>query len=112
MPDNPEIIHQGDWFTGFNCEAREWLGRDRSGYYYALEISPQQDEQDLHWHGPFESQQKAAGGLQSAFNAWQKDDDGDWQEWEDDQIEAVETKRPIGPVLVNRRNLLDQARGP
>ena len=93
--NRPEIIHESGWHGGFGSEAKQYLGKDEAGYYYALEISPEEDEQSLSWCGPYPTKEEAEQGLESAYDRWCDRMDEREQGWEDQQIAEFEKKAPV-----------------
>jgi hypothetical protein len=90
LSDGIEPIWRSDWYPGFNCEIREWIGRCDGEFYCAFEISPAQDEQPLDWYGPYATPTEAEAKLRDIFGAWTKRDGELWESWEDCQIAECE----------------------
>lgn len=86
MIDGIQPLWRSEWYPGFTSEGREWLGECDGKFYFALEISPADDEQLLEWHGPFGTRDEAKAKLLAAFERWQQRVDELWQDWEDRQI--------------------------
>ena len=62
-PDTePDILSETDWrIEEDGTESKIHIGQDQDGYYYAVERSPAQDEEDdLRWHGPYPTEDEAA----------------------------------------------------
>jgi hypothetical protein len=108
MSDEITRIWSSEWRRGFNCEARQNLGRDDAGLYYtALEISPDHDE--LKWDGPHLTQEHAHLELDNKLDRWSTRMDLQTQVWEDAQIGAREVagshQHEKGEPSVERRHI-------
>jgi hypothetical protein len=94
--NTPKIIYQSEWHPAFDSESREYIGQRRDGmYYYALEISPQEDEQELSWHGPYETRAEAKEQLKLACNCWDERVLKREEAWEAEQIAQLEQEQGI-----------------
>ena len=63
IPDTgPDVLSETDWrIEEDGTESKIHIGQDRDGYYYAVERSPAQDEEDdLRWQGPYPTEDEAA----------------------------------------------------
>jgi hypothetical protein len=89
-----ETIHEGEWHQGFGSECKEHIGQDKGGYYYALEIGDSED--DLSWHGPYETREEAEQELSDAFLRWDERTGDREQAWEDQQIAHFEQEHDHG----------------
>jgi hypothetical protein len=106
-PKKIEVINQPDWREGFNSQATGYLGRDASGYYWAIRVSPQQDKEELNWRGPHAFREVAENDLIDGLRDWKKQDDKEHapadKELTDKQRAALEkTVRTIAADLPDR----------
>jgi len=85
--DSPEIIYESEWHQGFGSECKEYLGKDFDRlFYYGLEIG----EQDLVWHGPYETREEAEEHLAAAYDRWDQRVSKREEAWEAQQIAELE----------------------
>jgi hypothetical protein len=95
-PNRIQSIYESEWHQGFGSECKEHLGKNKDGYYYALELGD--SESDLLWEGPYKTKEEARGRSSDAYNEWDERTGEREQAWEDQQIAQFEKRqtRSIG----------------
>jgi hypothetical protein len=88
--NEPEIIYESEWYQGFGSECKEYLGIDSDRrFYYGLEVG----EEDLSWHGPYETRAEAEEQLAAAYERWDKRVGQREEAWEAQQIAELEQEQ-------------------
>ena len=92
VDNSPEIIYESEWHQAFGSECKEYLGKYPDGRFcYGLEIG----DQDLSWHGSYETRGEAEEHLQAAYERWDKRAGELEQAWEERQIERLEKQTSL-----------------
>jgi hypothetical protein len=95
------IIWQSGWMDRLDCEVCLFIGRDDHGFYYALEISPDHDDQPMGWRGSWPTEEIAKDHGAAALERWEI-----WHaEGVDEYVEPTYTSTEVEQMLRRSKRL-------